>query len=144
MTTALAIVPCPSHTFPNFTALIAAVASNGTASEKARTRTQKRSAGMHVESRIDCPPVVLARLPQGPRSRKRVNAQNVRLMARSCRPTAQSNPSRGRRCPSRRSPDDERAPPRVGDPHAGDDDRSLIEICGLPLSDDESVAHQAA
>src|ERR1700687_5459241 len=80
MTTALTIVPCPSHSFPNFTALVAAVALSATASEKARTRMQKRSAGMHVESRIDCPPVVLARLPQPPRSRKHVSAQKVKSM----------------------------------------------------------------
>jgi hypothetical protein len=43
-----------------------------------------------------------------------------------------------------RSPDDERPPSRVGDPHASDNNRSRIEISGLPLSDDKSVAHQAA
>ena len=62
----------------NFTALVAAVALSTTASEKATTRMQKRSAGMHVQSRIDCPPVVLARLPQPPRSRKHVSVQEVR------------------------------------------------------------------
>src|SRR5262245_4818025 len=61
MTTALAIVRWPSHSFPNFTALIAAVASNVTANEKTRTRAQKRSAGAHVERRIDCPPVTFSR-----------------------------------------------------------------------------------
>src|SRR5580704_15119783 len=57
MTTALAIVLCPSHSFPNFTALVAAVALSEAASKKARTRMQKRSVGMYGESRIDVLPL---------------------------------------------------------------------------------------
>src|ERR1700730_15747737 len=79
MTTASAIVPCPSHSFPNFTALVAAVALSATASKKARTRMHKRSAEMLVESRIDCPPVAFSRHCHNFRVRESTSArQKVR------------------------------------------------------------------